>query len=127
MLVAAKISGETGGIGRFESDARFPCLAGVPPIDASSGQQRRHRLSRHGNRSSTRRCTRSPFVQGRWDPRARAYLERSQKDGNSCRLARRAVERHLPRVMAHLLQARAGDPPRSVEARGDNVRARVLA
>lgn len=49
-LVAAKIIGETVEAGRFQSDAQFARLAGVAPIDASSGEQRRHRLSRHGNR-----------------------------------------------------------------------------
>jgi len=78
-LIAAKIIGETAGIGRFRSDAQFACLAGVAPVEASSGQQRRHRLSRHGNRQLTP------------------------------------------------LQARPGDPPRSIKVRGGNVRPPVLA
>ncbi len=41
-LIAAKTIGETGGIGRFRSDTQFASLAGVAPVQASSGQQRRH-------------------------------------------------------------------------------------
>jgi hypothetical protein len=41
-LIAGKIIGETAGAGRFRNDAQFARLAGVAPIDASSGQQRRH-------------------------------------------------------------------------------------
>jgi transposase len=58
-LIAGKIIGETGGAGRFRNDAQFARLAGVAPIDASSGQQRRHRLNATATASSTARCTRS--------------------------------------------------------------------
>jgi transposase len=40
-LVAGKLIGETAGIGRFRTDAQLARLAGVAPLDASSGQQRR--------------------------------------------------------------------------------------
>jgi transposase len=65
-LIAAKIISETGGIGRFRNDAQFACLAGVAPIEASSGRQRRHRLSRHGNRQLNSALHKIAVVQGRW-------------------------------------------------------------
>jgi transposase len=74
-LIAGKLIGETGGIGRFRTDAQLARLAGVAPLDASSGQQRRHRLNRHGNRQLNTALHKLAVVQGRWDPRARAYLE----------------------------------------------------
>ena len=48
-LIAGRIIGEIGGIERFRKDAQLARLAGVAPLDASSGRQRRHRLNRHGN------------------------------------------------------------------------------
>jgi hypothetical protein len=52
-----KLIGETGGIGRVRTDAQRARLAGVAPLDASSGRQQRHR---HGNRQLTPRCTNWP-------------------------------------------------------------------
>ncbi len=122
-----KIIGETGGIGRFRNDAQFACLAGVAPIDASSGQQRRHRLSRHGNRQLNSALHKIAIVQGRWDPRARAYLERRQAEGKSRREALRALTRHLARAVFRLLCAGPGEPPRDIKVRAGKVRMPVLA
>ena len=127
VLVAAKIIGETGGIARFRSDAQFACLAGVAPLDASSGQQRRHRLSRHGNRQLNSALHKIAIVQGRCDPRARAYLERKQAAGKSRREALRALKRHLAGVVFRLLRADPGERPWSIKVRGGNVRAPALA
>src|SRR4051794_5463627 len=50
VLIAGKLIGETARIARFRHEAQLARLAGVARIAASSGQQRRHRLNRHGNR-----------------------------------------------------------------------------
>ena len=75
VLIAAKLIGETAGIQRFRHEAQLARLAGVAPVDASSGQQRRHRLNRHGNRELNSALHQIAVVQGRWEPRARAYLD----------------------------------------------------
>ena len=49
-VLAAKILGHIGDIGRFPSADRLASYAGTAPIEASSGDVVRHRLSRHGNR-----------------------------------------------------------------------------
>jgi transposase len=49
-VVAAKIIGHTGDIGRFPSRDHYASYTGTAPLDASSGEQNRHRLSRLGNR-----------------------------------------------------------------------------
>ena len=45
--------------GRCRNDATFAALAGVSPLQASSGRTVRHRLSRGGDRQLTERCTTS--------------------------------------------------------------------
>jgi transposase len=50
-VLAAKILGHVGDIGRFASADRFASYAGTAPIEVSSGEVTRHRLSRSGNRS----------------------------------------------------------------------------
>jgi transposase len=120
-LIAAKIIGETAGAGRFRDDAQFARLAGVAPIDASSGQQRRHRLNRHGNRQLNSALHKIAIVQGRCDPRARAYLQRKQAAGKSRLEALRALKRHLARTVFRLLRQQHGDPPQVIKVRGGKV------
>jgi transposase len=51
---AARLLVEVGDITRFPSRAHFASWNGTAPIDASSGDQIRHRLSRAGNRQINR-------------------------------------------------------------------------
>ena len=50
-VLAAKILGHTGDIARFASADHYASYTGTAPIEVSSGEQTRHRLSRAGNRS----------------------------------------------------------------------------
>jgi transposase len=47
---AARILADVGDIARFADGNRFASWTGTAPLDASSGEQIRHRLSRAGNR-----------------------------------------------------------------------------
>jgi transposase len=49
-ILAAKLLGEVGDVRRFATKHRFAAHAGTAPIEASSGEVVRHRLSRAGNR-----------------------------------------------------------------------------
>ena len=56
---AARLIGDVGDIARFPSRAHFASWNGTAPLDASSGDQTRHRLSRSGNRAHPHRgCSR---------------------------------------------------------------------
>jgi transposase len=114
-LTAAKLVGETAGAARFGSDARLAMHAGAAPLDASSGQQRRHRLNRSGNRQLNCALHRLAVNQGRWHPDAAAYLARKQAEGKSRREALRCLKRHLARViyktLVDLKQPTAAPPP----------------
>jgi transposase len=128
VLIAAKLIGETAGVARFRQEAQLARLAGVAPQDASSGQQRRHRLNRHGNRELNSALHKLAVVQGRWEPRARAYLERRQAEGKTRREALRCLKRHLVRVVFRLLRhASPARPELVIEVRGGKVRVPALA
>jgi transposase len=47
---AARILADVGDVAGFPSKAHFASWTGTAPIDASSGEHSRHRLSRAGNR-----------------------------------------------------------------------------
>ncbi|WP_355668145.1 IS110 family transposase, partial [Micromonospora fulviviridis] len=51
---AARLLVEVADITRFPNRAHFASWNGTAPIDASSGEQVRHRLSRAGNRQINR-------------------------------------------------------------------------
>jgi transposase len=104
-LSAAELLCESGPIARFASDAQLARHAGVAPLDASSGSQRRHRLDRGGNRQLNCALHRIAVTQGRVHPQARAYLERKQSEGKSRREAIRCLKRQLARTVYTTLRS----------------------
>lgn len=108
VLVAAKLVGEIGDIGRFRSAAALASLAGVAPIPASSGQTQRMRLNRGGNRQLNRALHTIALTQAWHYPPARTYIARKRAEGKTWREALRALKRQLVRTVFRLLQAGAG-------------------
>ena len=104
-IVAARILGETRGIRRFRSAAAFAAHSGTAPVPASSGRVQRHRLNRGGNRQLNRALYTIAMVQARWDPSARAYLDRKISEGKSATEALRCLKRHLANVVYRALTA----------------------
>lgn len=118
-LTAAKLLAETNGVRSFASDAKLARLAGVAPIEASSGRRDRHRLDRGGNRQLNCALHRIAVTQGRVHEPARAYLERKQAEGKSRMEALRCLKRQLARRVWQALRADADhshflltDPPK---------------
>lgn len=56
-VVAAQLLVSWSHPGRVRSEAAFAALAGVSPLEASSGQRARHRLNRAETERSTAPCT----------------------------------------------------------------------
>lgn len=52
-VVAARVLADVGDVARFADRNRFASWTGTAPIEASSGEIVRHRLSRAGNRRMT--------------------------------------------------------------------------
>ena len=78
-------------------------MDGTAPIEASSGDQKRHRLSRAGNRRINRVLHIMAVVQLRHDTPGRAYYRRRLAEGKTPMEALRALKRHLSRrdLQAH--------------------------
>ncbi|MGH2852623.1 MAG: IS110 family transposase [Solirubrobacteraceae bacterium] len=109
-LTAAKVIAEVAGVDRFASDAKLAKLAGVAPLDASSGKQQRHRLNRKGNRQLNLALHRIAITQARVYTPAREYLARRQSEGKTWREALRALKRHLARRVHRLLSTPQPNP-----------------
>jgi transposase len=62
-ILAARIIGTVGDVGRFPTKAHFASYSGTAPVEASSGEVVRHRLSLAGNRKLNRApCTWSRYA-----------------------------------------------------------------
>ena len=83
---AARLLVETGDPARFPDKAHFASWNGTAPIDASSGDQVRHRLSRAGNRQINRVLHIMAVVQLRHRrSEGRAYYDRKVAAGKTPR------------------------------------------
>jgi transposase len=96
---AARLLVEVGDITRFPTKAHFASWNGTAPIDASSGDQTRHRLSRKGNRQINRVLHTMARVQLRNPTEGRAYYDRKKADGKAPMEAMRCVKRRLSDIV----------------------------
>ena len=89
---------------RFANEAAFARLAGVAPIEASSGLNTRHRLSRGGDRQLNRAIHSIVVTRARVDPATRDYIARRTAQGKTPREARRCLKRYIARRVYRLLE-----------------------
>ena len=92
---AARLLVEVGDITRFPDRGHFASWNGTAPIDASSGDHIRHRLSRAGNRQINRTLHIMATVQLRNPGIGRDYYDRKKNDGKSSMEAMRCLKRRL--------------------------------
>ena len=78
---AARLLVEVGDITRFPDRNHFASWTGTAPIDASSGDHVRHRLSRGGNRQINKTLHIMATVQLRNATEGRAYYDRKKAAG----------------------------------------------
>jgi transposase len=113
-LTAAKLVGETAGIGRFRSRAAFARHNGSAPLPVWSGNTIRHRLSRTGNRQLNVALHRIAVTQLQREGPGQAYLEHRRSQGDTKTEAIRALRRRISdevfRRMRHDEAARAASP-----------------
>jgi transposase len=104
---AARLLGDIGDISRFASRNHFASWNGTAPLDASSGDQQRHRLSRAGNRRINRALHIMAVVQLRHDTEGRAYYRRKLAAGKTPLEAMRCLKRRLSDVVYRQMVADA--------------------
>jgi len=106
---AARLLVEVADVTRFPTRAHFASWNGTAPIDASSGDQVRHRLSRAGNRQINRVLHIMAVVQLRNPTEGRAYFDRRVAAGKTPMEAMRALKRRRSDIVYHhmILDARA--------------------
>lgn len=106
-VVAARILADVGDVCRFANRNRFASWTGTAPLDASSGEQTRHRLSRAGNRRMNRMLHIAATTQIRLDTEGRAYYRRKLAAGKSRMEAMRCLKRRISDAVYRQLVADA--------------------
>jgi transposase len=96
---AARLLADVGDIHRFANRDRFASWNGTAPLDASSGEQQRHRLSRAGNRRINRTLHIMGVVQLRNPTAGRVYFDAKKAAGKTSMEAMRALKRRLSNVV----------------------------
>jgi transposase len=94
-IVAAYLIGYSGDPARFPTAGHYARYNGTAPIEASSGQHRRHRLNPRGNRQLNHALHMIAVTQVRNDTPGRAYYRRKQAEGKTRKEAMRALKRRI--------------------------------
>jgi transposase len=96
---AARLLIDVGDITRFPTKGHFASWNGTAPLDASSGDHVRHRLSRAGNRQLNRTLHIMATVQLRNPSEGRDYYDRKKAAGKTSMEAMRCLKRRLSVVV----------------------------
>ena len=94
-VVAARVLADVGDVARFADRNRFASWTGTAPLDASSGEQNRHRLSRAGNRRMNHMIHIAAVTQLRHDTDGRTYYRRKRAEGKKPMEAMRCLKRRI--------------------------------
>ncbi len=109
-VVAAVVLQAWSHPGRVRSEAAFAALAGVAPLQASSGNTRRHRLNRGGDRRLNRALYTIALTRLGHDQRTRAYRARRAAEGATKREIIRILKRYISRELFRLLNTTQTSP-----------------
>ena len=109
-ILAARIIGTVGDVGRFPSKAHFASYSGTAPLEASSGEKVRHRLSLAGNRKLNYCLHMVAVCQARSDARGGTYYRKTIADGKSRKEALRCLKRRISDAVFKSLVADSQTP-----------------
>ncbi len=98
-VMAAKILARTGPVSRFRSESAFASFCGVAPIEVSSGDVQRHRLSRAGDRQLNYALHVMAMTQTQRPTPGREYYQRKRAAGKTHKEAMRCLKRRLADVV----------------------------
>jgi transposase len=106
-VVAARTLADVGDVARFADRNRFASWTGTAPIEASSGEIVRHRLSRAGNRRMNHMIHIAATTQLRHNTAGRAYYRRKIAAGKTRTEAMRCLKRRISDALYRQLRVDA--------------------
>jgi transposase len=112
-ILAATIIGAVGNVGRFPTKAHFASYSGTAPVEASSGDVVRHRLSLAGNRHLNYALHMVAVCQARSEVRGGSYYRKKIAEGKSSKEALRCLKRRVSDAVFRSLVADSRAPSSS--------------
>jgi transposase len=112
-ILAAKIIGTVGSVSRFPTKAHFASYAGTAPVEASSGEVVRHRLSLAGNRHLNYALHMVATSLSRSDAPGGSYYRKKLAEGKSRKEALGCLKRRVCDAVYRSLLADTQVPSRS--------------
>jgi transposase len=109
-ILAATILGTVGDVGRFPSRGHFASYSGTAPVEASSGEMVRHRLSLAGNRHLNYALHMVAVCQARSEVKGGAYYRKKIDEGKSRKEALRCLKRRISDAVFRSLVADSQAP-----------------
>jgi transposase len=111
-ILAARIIGTVGNVARFPTKSHFASYSGTAPVEASSGEVVRHRLSLAGNRKLNYALHMVAVCQARSDVRGGTYYRKKIAEGKSRKEALRCLKRRISDAVFRSLMADSRAPSR---------------
>lgn len=116
--VAARLIATAGdNVDRNKSESAFAKICGVSPIPASSGNTRRHRLNRGGDRRANNALYTIVLVRMRYDERTKTYVQRRTAEGKTKKEIIRCLKRYVAREVYNTLTNPPTDIPTGAQLR----------
>jgi transposase len=112
-ILAATILGTVGNVTRFPTKARFASYSGTAPVEASSGEVVRHRLSLAGNRKLNYALHMVATSQARSNAPGGTYYRKKMAEGKSSKEALRCLKRRVCDAVYKSLVVDSQAPSRS--------------
>jgi transposase len=112
-ILAARIIGTVGSVERFPTKAHFASYSGTAPLETSSGEVVRHRLSLAGNRKLNYALHMVATCQARSDDQGGAYYRKKIAEGKSRKEALRCLKRRISDAVFRSLMTDSQAPSRS--------------
>jgi len=112
-ILAARIIGTVGDVGRFPTKAHFASYSGTAPVEASSGAVVHHRLSLAGNRKLNYALHMVAVCQARSDAPCGSYYRKKIAEGKSRKEALRCLKRRVSDAVFRSLMADSQTPSSS--------------
>ena len=88
---------------RIRSESSFAAICGTSPVQASSGEIKRYRLNRGGDRQANAALYRAVIVRIQHDQTTRDYIAKKQTEGHTKKEAIRCLKRYLARRCYRLI------------------------
>ncbi len=105
VILAARISAHLGDIQRFRNLNAFIKYAGLAPLNHSSGQTKRRRVAKSGNRQLHAAFYLLALNQIRWNPLSQAYFQKKLKEGKTKSQALRSLMKRMGSIVYGLLKS----------------------